>query len=124
MDYLVLCVGKYLPYKPPIYYRLTDEDYITILSWCEDWEPDDVYSTAWKASGMNMYIDWEKWSDNMTDLPGPVKYQLRQGLEKHEKLGNLQVLRAYAFLQEHIIEKWIPRTLGISLFFLTYYLFF
>ena len=73
---------------------------------------------------MDMSIDWEKWSQNMTELPGPVKVELRQALEKHEKLGNLRALRAYAFLYEHIIEKWIPRALWISLGLLTWHLFF
>ena len=124
VDYLAFQLGKHMSYRPPVYDRLTDEDYITILSWCEDWEPEDVYYTAWNASAMDMSIDWEKWSQNMTDLPGPVKVELRQALEKHEKLGNLRALRAYAFLYEHIIEKWIPRALWISLFILIYYTFF
>ena len=62
-----------MSYRHPEYDRLSDEDYITILSWCEDWEPEDVYYTAWNASAMDMSIDWEKWSQNMTELPGPVK---------------------------------------------------
>ena len=124
VDYLAFQLGKYMSYRPPVYERLTDEDYITILSWCEDWEPEDVYYTAWNASAMDMSIDWEKWSQNMTELPGPVKVELRQALEKHEKLGNLRALRAYAFLYEHIIEKWIPRALWISLGLLTWHLFF
>ena len=124
VDYLAFQLGKHMSYRPPVYERLSDEDYITILSWCEDWEPEDVYYTAWNASAMDMSIDWEKWSQNMTELPGPVKVELRQALEKHEKLGNLRALRAYAFLYEHIIEKWIPRALWISLFILIYYTFF
>lgn len=124
VDYLAFQLGKHMSYRPPVYDRLTDEDYITILSWCEDWEPEDVYYTAWNASAMDMSIDWEKWSQNMTDLPGPVKVELRQALEKHEKMGNLKALRAYAFFYEQIIEKWVPRTLWISLPVLIYYLFF
>ena len=124
IDVLASYISKYLSYRKPVYDRLTDEDYITILSWCEDWEPEDVYYTAWNASAMDMSVDWEKWSKNMTPLPGPVKYQLRHALEKHEKLGNLRALRAYAFVYEQIIEKWIPRILWITLGLLTYYLFF
>ena len=124
IDYLAFQLGKYMPYKKPAYDHLTDEDYITILSWCEDWEPFEVYDTAWNQSGMAMTKDWEKWSKNMTELPPPVRYQLRYALEKHEKLGNLRALRSYAFIYEYIIEKWIPRILWISLFALIYYLFF
>ena len=123
IDVIATALSQFLPYKKPAYDHLSDEDYITILSWCEDWEPEDVYYTAWKASEMDMFVDWEKWSQNMTDLPGPVKYQLRYALEKHEKKGNLKALRSYAFIYE-FFEKWIPRLLWISLFFLTYYLFF
>ena len=100
VDYIAFQLGKRMSYRPPAYDRLSDEDYITILSWCEDWEPEDVYYTAWNASAMDMSIDWEKWSQNMTELPGPVKVELRQALVKHEKLGNLRALRAYAFLYE------------------------
>ena len=124
IDVLATALSRFLPYKKPAYDHLSDEDYITILSWCEDWEPEDVYYTAWNASAMDMSVDWEKWSKNMTELPGPVKYQLRHALEKHEKLGNLRALRAYAFVYEQIIEKWIPRILWITLGLLTYYLFF
>ena len=123
LDVLATTVGKFLPYKKPAYDHLSDEDYITILSWCEDWEPEDVYYTAWNASEMDMSVDWEKWSQNMTDLPGPVKYQLRYALEKHEKKGNLKALRSDAFVYE-FFEKWNKRFLWVSFFFLIYYLFF
>ena len=123
IDVLATALGKFLPYKKPAYDHLSDEDYITILSWCEDWEPEDVYYTAWNASEMDMSVDWEKWSANMTELPGPVKYQLRYALEKHEKKGNLKALRSYAFVYE-FFEKWNKRFLWISFFFLIYYLFF
>ena len=29
---------------------MKDEDYISLLSWCEDWEPEQVYETAYKQS--------------------------------------------------------------------------
>ena len=123
IDVLATALSRFLPYKKPAYDRLSDEDYITILSWCEDWEPEDVYYTAWNASEMDMFVDWEKWSQNMTDLPGPVKYQLRYALEKHEKKGNLKALRSYAYVYE-FFGKWSKRFLWASLIFLTYYLFF
>ena len=123
IDALATALSRFLPYKKPAYDHLSDEDYITILSWCEDWEPEDVYYTAWNASEMDMSVDWEKWSQNMTDLPGPVKYQLRYALEKHEKKGNLRSLRSYAYIYE-FFEKWNKRFLWVSFFFLIYYLFF
>lgn len=123
IDVLATALSQFLPYKKPAYDRLTDEDYITILSWCEDWEPEDVYYTAWNASAMDMSIDWEKWSANMTPLPGPVRYQLRYALEKHEKKGNLKALRSYAYVYE-FFEKWGKRFFWGSLLFLIYYLYF
>lgn len=123
IDVLATALSQFLPYKKPAYDRLTDEDYITILSWCEDWEPEDVYYTAWNASAMDMSIDWEKWSTNMTPLPGPVRYQLRYALEKHEKKGNLKALRSYAYVYE-FFEKWGKRFFWGSLLFLIYYLYF
>lgn len=123
IDVLATALSQFLPYKKPAYDRLTDEDYITILSWCEDWEPEDVYYTAWNASAMDMSIDWEKWSANMTPLPGPVRYQLRYALEKHEKKGNLKALRSYAYVYE-FFGKWGKRFFWGSLLFLIYYLYF
>lgn len=123
IDVLATALSQFLPYKKPAYDRLTDEDYITILSWCEDWEPEDVYYTAWNASAMDMSIDWEKWSTNMTPLPGPVRYQLRYALEKHEKKGNLKALRSYAYVYE-FFGKWGKRFFWGSLLFLIYYLYF
>lgn len=123
IDVLATALSQFLPYKKPAYDRLTDEDYITILSWCEDWEPEDVYYTAWNASAMDMSVDWEKWSSNMTPLPGPVRYQLRYALEKHEKKGNLKALRSYAYVYE-FFEKWGKRFFWGSLLFLIYYLYF
>ena len=123
IDVLATALSQFLPYKKPAYDRLTDEDYITILSWCEDWEPEDVYYTAWNASAMDMSVDWEKWSSNMTPLPGPVRYQLRYALEKHEKKGNLKALRSYAYVYE-FFGKWGKRFFWGSLLFLIYYLYF
>ena len=123
IDVLATALSQFLPYKKPAYDRLTDEDYITILSWCEDWEPEDVYYTAWNASAMDMSVDWEKWSSNMTPLPGPVRYQLRYALEKHEKKGNLKALRSYAYVYE-FFGKWGKRFFWGSLLLLIYYLYF
>jgi len=123
IDVIATALSRFLPYKKPAYDHLSDEDYITILSWCEDWNPEDVYYTAWNASPMDIAQDWEKWSNNMTPLPGPVRYELRRGLEIHEKKGNLRALRSYAFVYE-FFEKWSKRFLWGSLLFLIYYLYF
>ncbi len=124
IDFIASVFSKFLVERPVMYDRLNDDDYITILSWCEDWEPEKVYDTAYKQSQLPYVQTWEQWSTNMKPLPDPVRYYLKCGLKKHEEQGNLKALRAYAFFYEQIIEKWGKRFLWASLLFLIYYLFF
>jgi len=122
LDFLATRLADRLPERPVRYDSITDEDYITILSWCEEWDPEKVYNTAYKASQIPFMQTWEQWSDNMTPLPGPVRYQLKHGLEVHEKAGNLKALRAYAYFYEKI-DKWTPRVL-LAIFFISAYYFY
>lgn len=123
LDYLAHKFADRLPHRPVRYDTITDEDYITILSWCEDWEPEQVYNTAYKASQLDYVQTWDQWSENMRPLPEPVRYQLKHGLEVHEASGNLKALRTYAFLYEKV-SKWYPRILLIIFFVLIYYNYF
>ena len=123
IKYVASLFDKFLPDKAPSYDTLSDQDYITILSWCEDWEPNDVYYTAWNASNLDIAWKWEDWAENMKELPGPVRYQLRKGLEIHHKAGNLKTLKTYAFFSG-LFEKWTIRVLWVSLFITIYYLYF
>ena len=123
LDYIATKFADRLPNLPVRYDSITDEDYITILSWCEEWEPEKVYNTAYEASQLPFIQTWEQWSENMTPLPGPVRYQLKHGLQIHEKAGNLKALRAYAYFYDKM-DRWIPRILFAIFFISAYYIYF
>ena len=99
-DYLAHYLGKYLPQKSPSFAKMTDSDYITGLSWCEDWSPEEVSDTAYKQSRLDHFLTWDEWSDNMQSLPVAVKAELQRAITLHQDNGNLQALRAYAFCYE------------------------
>ena len=99
-DYLAHYLCKYLPQKSPSFAKMTDSDYITVLSWCEDWSPEEVYDTAYKQSRLDHFLTWDEWSDNMQSLPVAVKAELQRAITLHQDNGNLQALRAYPFFYE------------------------
>ena len=97
---------------------MQDSDFITILSWLEDWEPEKVYKTAYRQSHLDTYYTWEEWAQNMKPLPVPVRAEMERAIKMHEESGNLEALRTYAFVYEILVEKWFPRLLWAT-FFLT-----
>ena len=101
-NYLAFYLGKYLPHRPPAFSKMTDSDYITVLSWCEDWTPEEVYNMAYKQSHLDHMLTWDEWSENMQSLPLPVRAELQRAITLHMDNGNLQALRAYAFFYEGI----------------------
>jgi len=107
-----------LPARKPALHKMQDCDFITILSWLEGWEPEKVYKTAYRESHLDTYYTWDEWAEDMKPLPIPVRAELEKAIKIHEKAGNLESLRTYAFFYELLIEKWFPRLLGI-IFFLT-----
>jgi len=101
-DYLAHYLGGFLPHKDPKFSHMTDADFITVISWCEDWSPEDVYDTAYKQSHLDHLLTWEEWSSDMQSLPMPVRAELERALKIHVEAGNVQALRAYAFFYEGI----------------------
>jgi len=118
LDWAASLLSRVLPARKPALHKMQDCDFITILSWLEDWEPEKVYKTAYRESHLDTYYTWEEWAEDMKPLPIPVRAELEKAIKIHEKAGNLESLRTYAFLYELLIEKWFPRLLGI-IFFLT-----
>ena len=116
--WLAALFGKVLPVKRPSFHKMQDSDFITILSWLEDWEPEKVYKTAYRQSHLDTYYTWDEWAEDMKPLPIAVRAEMERALKIHEKAGNLAALRTYAFLYEVLVEKWFPRLMGI-IFFLT-----
>jgi|TARA_R110000824_G_C15024164_1_gene658701 hypothetical protein len=113
---VAILVSKILPTKKPAYYQMADSDFITILSWLEDWEPEKVYKTAYKESYLDTYYTWEEWSEDMKPLPVPVRAEMERAIKMHEQSGNLEALRTYAFVYEVLIERWFPRIMWGAFF--------
>lgn len=113
---IAILVSKILPVKKPAYYQMEDSDFITILSWLEDWEPEKVYKTAYRESYLDTYYTWEEWAQNMKPLPVPVRAEMERAIKMHEKSGNLEALRTYAFVYEVIMERWFPRLMWGAFF--------
>ena len=99
-DYLATYFGRFLPAKKPLFTNMQDQDFITVLSWCEDWTPEEVYNTAYRQSHIDHILTWEEWAENMQPLPLGVREELKRAVSVHQDNGNLQALRAYAFFYE------------------------
>ena len=97
LDYLAIAFAEMLPERSPNLRHMKDEDYISLLSWCEDWEPEQVYETAYKESNLNYLQTWEEWSTDMKPLPGPVIAELQRALLIHHGVGTMRALMTYAF---------------------------
>ena len=109
-------VSKMLPVKKPAFHKMDDSDCITILSWLEDWEPEKVYKTAYRESHLDAYHTWDEWSADMKPLPKPVRIEMEHAIKIHEKSGNLEALRTYAFVYEVLLERWFPRLVWVTFF--------
>ena len=97
LDYAAKAFAEVLPKKMPNLRNMKDEDYISLLSWCEDWEPEQVYETAYKESNLKYLQTWEEWSADMKPLPLPVVAELQRALLIHHGVGSMRALMTYAF---------------------------
>ena len=112
LDYAAMVFAEVLPTKAPNLRHMKDEDYISLLSWCEDWEPEQVYKTAYKQSHLNYLQTWEEWSDDMKPLPIPVVAELQRALLIHHGVGTMRALMTYAFF-----HGWAQRLMKYSFWF-------
>ena len=112
LDYAAMVFAEVLPTKQPNLHHMKDEDYISLLSWCEDWEPEQVYETAYKQSHLNYLQTWEEWSDDMKPLPIPVVAELQRALLIHHGVGTMRALMTYAFF-----HGWAQRLMQYSFWF-------
>jgi len=103
-DALAYNFAKVLPHNEPNLWKMNDADCISILSWCEDWEPQKVYETAYKESRIEELLSWDEWAADIQPLPTVVRTELQRAVLVHEKAGNLRVLLGYSF-----VESWIKR---------------
>lgn len=104
LDYAAMCLAEVLPKKQPNLRNMKDEDFISLLSWCEDWEPEEVYKTAYKQSNLNYLQTWEEWSADMMPLPLAVRAELERAIKIHHGVGTMRALMTYAFF-----HRWAHR---------------
>ena len=97
LDIGAMIVSKLLPSKQPNLRTMNDEDFISLLSWCEDWEPQEVYETAYKESRIEPIQTWDEWSDDMKPLPFIVRAELERAILIHDGVGTMRALITYAF---------------------------
>ena len=107
-DILAYNFAKLLPKTKPNFWKMDDEDCISLLSWCEDWEPQKVYETAYKESRIKELLSWDEWASNIQPLPTVVRTELQRAVLIHEEAGNLKVLLGYSFFQSWLgrASKW------------------
>lgn len=123
VDLLATAIAGYLPYKKPAYKHMGDDDFITILSWLEDWAPQDVYEIAYSQVNIPYHQTWNEWESDMKPLPVAVRAEMQAAIEKHEKLGNMRALKGYAFIYETLFKyaRWTGiASLTIILYFLLF----
>ena len=97
LHYAAMKFSEVLPEKVPNYKAMADHDFISLLSWLEDWEPEDVYKTAYKESHIDYIQTWDEWSVDMQPLPIVVRTELERAMKIHDQDGNLKVIRSYSF---------------------------
>ena len=97
LDYAAMAFAKVLPVNKPNLRNMEDEDYISLLSWCEDWEPQIVYETAYKESNIDPIQTWDEWADDMKPLPLVVRVELERAVLIHDGVGTMRALMTYGF---------------------------
>ena len=99
LDIGAMVLAKLLPTKQPNLRTMKDEDFISLLSWCEDWEPQKMFmKTAYTSNQTLSYIQtWDEWSDDMKPLPLIVRAELERAIKIHHEVGTMRALMTYAF---------------------------
>ena len=104
IDVGAMVLAKLLPTREPNLRTMKDEDFISLLSWCEDWEPEEVYKMAYKQSNLKYLQTWEEWSTDMMPLPLAVRSELERAINIHHGVGTMRALMTYAFF-----HRWAQR---------------
>ena len=112
LDYAAMAFAEVLPTKKPNLRTMQDEDYISLLSWCEDWEAEQVYETAYKQSNLNYLQTWDEWSEDMKPLPLAVRTELERAILIHHGVGTMRALMTYAFF-----HRWAQTLMKYSFWF-------
>jgi len=102
-----------LPEKIPNYKAMADHDFISLLAWLEDWDPERVYKTAYKESYIDYIQTWDEWTVDMRPLPLVVRTELERAMKIHDTAGNLKAIRAYSFFFNNIGRIFMYGGLGL-----------
>ena len=118
LDSLAHIAARWVPPTEPNFRNMNDYDFITVLSWCENWEMKKVYYTAYKDAKIDFQDTYGEWMAHQTPLPVAVRYQLERGVKFHHDLGNLNTLRTYAYIYQVYPKVLLWCGMGLLLIYL------
>ena len=110
---------KFLPDVVPVFGKMTDMELLSIVSWAQRWDAEQVYDTAFDQVFPGRQIEdakpkFDSWVavDNPR-LPIIVREELIRAFHIHEANGRMDVLRLGA-----VAEKYSKRMMYVGLFLL------
>ena len=114
-----LIAKKLLPDVVPVFGKMTDMELLSIVSWAQRWDAEQVYDTAFDQVFPGRQIEdakpkFDSWVavDNPR-LPVIVREELIRAFRIHMASGRMDVLRLGA-----VAERYAKRMMYVGLFFL------
>ena len=110
---------KFLPDVVPVFGKMTDMELLSIVSWAQRWDAEQVYDTAFDQVFPGRQIEdakpkYDSWvSVENPRLPVIVREELIRAFRIHMTTGRMDVLRLGA-----IAEKYAKRMMYVGLFLL------
>ena len=95
----------------PNFETLSDHDLIGLLSYCEKWDPRNVYHTAFKQvfpekQLQDAMMSFDDWCDKETKLPDIVRNELIRACVINLELGKMTNLK-YASMGSNLVRNWV-----------------
>ena len=118
VDVLARYVSKWVPTTEPNFNQMTDDDFITVLSWANKWPAKKVYYKAYKLAQLDYALTYTEWMNQKTPLPIAVRYQLEDGVMYHHKNGNLDTLKTYSWFYQKWPKLLMYAGLGLCIIYL------
>ena len=110
---------KFLPDVVPVFGKMTDMELLSIVSWAQRWDAEQVYDTAFDQvfPGRQIEDAKPKYDSGVSvqnpRLPVIVREELIRAFRIHMTTGRMDVLRLGA-----IAEKYAKRMMYVGLFLL------
>ena len=94
---------KFLPDETPVFSRMTDMELLSIVSWAQQWDAEEVYDTAFDQVFPGRQIEdakpkFDSWvTVENPRLPVIVREELIRAFRIHMVTGRMDVLRLAAW---------------------------